>query len=62
MKRVLDDDRPAHMPLFDITLNMGVLAGSLMGSVLGDLAGFQVAMAIGGAGRILSAEVLGHWA
>lgn len=47
---LLDDDRPTHMDLFDITCNMDVLAGSLMEPVIGDLAGLQVAMVIGGVG------------
>ncbi len=61
MERVPENDRPAHMALFNITLNLGVLAGSLMGPVLGDWAGLQAAMVIGGVVRILSAVVLWRW-
>ena len=61
MERVPEDDRPAHMALFNITLNLGVLIGSLMGPVLGGIVGLQLAMVIGGVVRILSAGVLWRW-
>ena len=61
MDRVPEDDRPAHMALFNITLNLGVLIGSLLGPVLGDLTGLQTAMVIGGLVRILSAGVFWRW-
>ncbi len=61
MERVPDDDRPAHMALFNITLNLGVLAGSLLGPVLGGLAGLQMAMVIGGILRIIAAGVFWRW-
>jgi hypothetical protein len=61
MERVPDDDRPAHMALFNLTLNLGVLIGSILGPVLGDWTGLQAAMVIGGIVRILSAGVLWRW-
>jgi MFS family permease len=61
MERVPEDDRPSHMALFNITLNLGVLIGSLFGPVLGDWTGLQAAMLIGGIVRILSAGVLWRW-
>ena len=61
MERVPDDDRPAHMALFNLTLNLGVLIGALLGPLLGDLTGLQAAMLIGGVVRILSAGVLWRW-
>jgi MFS family permease len=61
MERVPDDDRPAHMALFNITLNLGVLVGSVFGPVLGDWTGLQTAMIIGGIVRILSAGILWRW-
>jgi MFS family permease len=61
MERVPEDDRPAHMALFNIVLNLGVLAGSLFGPVLGDWTGLQTAMVIGGILRIISAGVLWRW-
>lgn len=61
MERVPEDDRPSHMALFNITLNLGVLIGSLSGPLLGDWTGLQAAMVIGGFMRILSAGVLWRW-
>ena len=61
MERVPDEDRPAHMALFNLTLNLGVLIGSLMGPLLGDWTGLQMAMVIGGIVRILSAGILWRW-
>jgi hypothetical protein len=61
MERVPDDDRPAHMALFNLILNLGVLIGALSGPFLGDLTGLQAAMVIGGLVRILSAGVLWRW-
>jgi MFS family permease len=61
MERVPDDDRPAHMALFNLTLNLGVLIGSMLGPILGDWTSLQAAMVIGGIVRILSAGVLWRW-
>jgi MFS family permease len=61
MERAPDDDRPAHMALFNLTLNLGVLTGSLLGPVLGDWTGLQAAMVIGGVFRILIALVVWRW-
>lgn len=61
MERVPEDDRPAHMALFNLTLNVGVLAGSLLGPVLSGITGIQAAMVIGGVLRILSAGILWRW-
>jgi MFS family permease len=61
MERVPDDDRPAHMALFNLTLNLGMLTGALLGPFLGDWVGLQAAMVIGGVVRILSSGVLWRW-
>jgi len=61
MERVPEDERPAHMALFNLTLNLGVLIGSLIAPLLGDRTGLQTAMLIGGMVRILSAGVLWRW-
>ncbi|MFH1633484.1 MAG: MFS transporter [Chloroflexota bacterium] len=61
MERVPEDDRPAHMALFNLTLNLGVLAGSLLGPLTGDWMGLQTAMIVGGGLRVLSAVVLWRW-
>jgi MFS family permease len=61
MERVPEDDRPAHMALFNIILNLGVLVGSLFGPVLGDWTDLQTAMLIGGVFRLLTFGVLWRW-
>ncbi len=61
MERVPKDDRPGHMALFNMTLNLGVLIGSLTGPFLGNLTGIQEAILICAILRILSAGVLYRW-
>lgn len=61
MERVPADDRPAHMALFNIVVNLGVLVGSLTGPWVGDWTGLQAAMIIGGGLRLLSSLVLWRW-
>jgi MFS family permease len=61
MDRVPQGDRPAHMALFNITLNLGVLLGSLSGPVVGDWLGLQSAMLVGGGLRLLTSLVLWRW-
>lgn len=61
MEKVPDDDRPLHMALFNIIVNLGVLTGSLLGPVVGVWTGLQAAMLIGGVLRLLSSLVLWRW-
>jgi MFS family permease len=58
MERVPADDRPAHMALHNLALNLGILVGSLLGPALA--AGFDVRGAMLGAGvlRLLGGLVL----
>lgn len=53
MERVPADDRPAHMTLHNLALNLGILAGSLLGPVFGDWLGLRNALFISGALRAL---------
>ncbi len=41
MERVPDTDRPAHMALYNLAVNMGVLSGSLLGPLVGDWLGLR---------------------
>lgn len=61
MEKVPEDDRPAHMALFNMTLNLGVLIGSLSGPFIGNLTGMQEAILICAILRLLSAGVLYRW-
>ena len=61
MEKVPEDDRPAHMALFNLTLNCGVLIGSLSGPLLGNIIGIQEAILVCAILRIVSAGVLFRW-
>jgi len=54
MEQVPADDRPAHMALHNIVLNLGVLGGSMLGPALGDWLGLRSALLIGAGLRLLS--------
>jgi MFS family permease len=61
MDRVPEDDRPAHMALHNIALNLGILGGSLLGPLLGEWFDLRAAMLISGVLRFLAAILLGVW-
>jgi predicted MFS family arabinose efflux permease len=61
MERVPEDDRPSHMALNNLALNLGVLSGSLLGPLLGDLVGLRMALLISAGLRFLGAIILGIW-
>ncbi|MBI5053944.1 MAG: MFS transporter [Chloroflexi bacterium] len=61
MERVPDVDRPAHMALHNIALNLGILFGSMIGPVLGAWFDLRTAMFISGVLRFLAAMMLGVW-
>ncbi len=61
MERVPENDRPAHMALHNIALNLGILGGSLFGPVLGEWFDLRTAMIISGVLRFLAAILLGVW-
>jgi MFS family permease len=44
MERVPEDDRPAHMALYNLAINIGILAGSLLGPLAGDALGLRPAL------------------
>lgn len=58
MERVPEDDRPAHMALHNLALNLGILAGSLLAPLLA--AGLDLRGAMLGAGilRVLGGLIL----
>jgi len=61
MERVPEDDRPAHMALHNLALNLGILCGSVLGPLLGDWIGLRQALAVGGVLRFLGGIALGLW-
>ena len=61
MERVPENDRPAHMALHNLALNLGILSGSLLGPFLGNWIGLRAAMFVGAGLRLLAGILLGVW-
>jgi MFS family permease len=61
MERVPANDRPAHMTLHNLALNLGILAGSLLGPLTANLVGLQTALFIGAGLRLLAAGLFWIW-
>jgi MFS family permease len=62
MERVPDDDRPAHMALHNLALNLGILVGSLLGPALAEWLNLRDALLISAGLRLLGAILLWRWA
>lgn len=61
MERVPSNDRAAHMALHNLALNLGILAGSLLGPVSADLIGTQPALVLSAGLRLLAAGLFWLW-
>jgi MFS family permease len=61
MERVPEAERPAYMALHNLALNIGTLAGSLSGPLLGEWIGIQPALLLGAGLRILAGLLLMVW-
>ena len=61
MERTPADDRPAHMTLHNMALNLGILAGSLLGPISAGLFGLQPSLYIAAALRLLAAVFFWLW-
>jgi predicted MFS family arabinose efflux permease len=61
MERVPADDRPAHMAVHNLALNLGILAGALLGAVSADLIGLQPSLYISAGLRLLAAGFFWLW-
>lgn len=62
MEHVPEGDRPAYMALHNLALNLGILAGSLLGPALGEWTGLREALYISAALRLLAGLLLWRWA
>ncbi|MBL8057916.1 MAG: MFS transporter [Anaerolineales bacterium] len=62
MERVPEGDRPAHMALHNLALNLGILAGSLLGPALAGWLGLRPALIVGAGLRVIGAWLLIRWA
>lgn len=58
MERVPGNDRPAHMAIHNLALNLGILAGSLLGPVFSDWIGLRQALLLGAGLRLGSAVLI----
>ena len=61
MDRVPAGDRPAHMALHNMALNMGILIGSLSGPLFGEWIGLREALFLTAGLRVLAALLLWKW-
>ncbi len=59
MDQTPEDDRPAHMALYQMVLNLGILIGSLLGPAVSEMVGLRTAIIVGGILRVISAIFLG---
>jgi MFS family permease len=62
MERTPGDDRPAHMALNHMVINFGVLVGSTLGPLIGDLTNVRTAILIGGIMRLFASFIMRLWA
>jgi MFS family permease len=61
MERVPAGDRPAHMTIHNLALNIGILAGSLLGPISADLIGLQASILLSAGLRLLVTGFLWLW-
>jgi predicted MFS family arabinose efflux permease len=61
MERVPEDDRPAHMTLHNLVLNLGILAGSFTGPLLAEWFGLRETMFISAGLRLVGGILLVVW-
>jgi predicted MFS family arabinose efflux permease len=61
MERVPQDDLPAHMALYNIALNLGLLGGSLLGPQFASWLGLRQALWLSAGLRMLSGVLFMMW-
>jgi MFS family permease len=61
MEKVPANDRPAHMAIHNLALNIGILAGSLLGPISADMIGLQAAIFLSAGLRLLAAGFIWLW-
>ena len=61
MEQASEDERPAYMALHNLTLNLGILAGSLAAPILSAHLGLQSALLLGAGLRFLAGLLLILW-
>ena len=58
MEVVPEDDRPAYMAMHNMVMNLGILIGSFIGPVLGEIYGLRITLLIAAGLRALSSVLL----
>jgi MFS family permease len=61
MERVPADDRPAHMAIHNLALNVGILTGSLLGPVSSNFIGLTPSLFLAAMLRLLAAGLFWLW-
>ncbi len=61
MEKVPADDRPAHMTIHNMALNLGILGGSLLGPLVAGFIGLQPALLVGALLRLAAAGLFWLW-
>jgi MFS family permease len=61
MEKVPSDDRPAHMAVHNLALNLGILGGSLLGPASAHFFGVQPSLIVGAGLRLLAAVFFWLW-
>jgi MFS family permease len=61
LERIPEDDRPAHLAVYNLALNSAILLGSLGGPFLADLTGIVTALILATVFRLLAALAVWRW-
>ena len=61
MERVPEDERPAYMALHNLTLNLGILTGSLLAPLLSSAFSLREALLLTAGLRLLAGLLLMLW-
>jgi MFS family permease len=61
LEHIPDNDRPAHLALYNLALNIATLSGTMMGPLMADLVGLREALFIMFVLRVASGLVLARW-
>jgi MFS family permease len=61
LEHVPDNDRPAHLALYNLALNIATLSGTMLGPLMGDLIGLREALFLMFILRVGSGLALARW-
>jgi hypothetical protein len=61
LEHIPDDDRPAHLALYNLALNIAVLSGTMLGPLVANVIGLREALFLMFALRVASGLALARW-